>query len=54
MNVLQQMVANGSINKDTLVWKQGMANWIAAGQVPELTGLFGAVPPPPPPPPPVG
>ena len=36
------------ITKDTLVWKQGMANWELAGNVQELAPLFGAVPPPPP------
>lgn len=50
MGNLQQMVMNKQLTKDTYVWKQGMANWAAAGQVPELASLFGAVPPPPPPP----
>lgn len=49
---LQQMVQGGQITKDTHVWKQGMANWELAGNVQELSSLFGAVPPPPPPPPP--
>ncbi len=49
---LQQYVQAGQLTKDTLVWRQGMAAWTAAGQVPELAGLFGAVPPPLPPPPP--
>ncbi len=48
---LQQMVQSGQITKDTYVWKQGMANWEIAGNVQELSSLFGAVPPPPPPPP---
>lgn len=48
---LQQMVQGGQITKDTHVWKQGMANWELAGNVQELSSLFGAVPPPPPPPP---
>ncbi len=48
---LQQMVQSGQITKDTYVWKQGMANWELAGNVQELSSLFGAVPPPPPPPP---
>ncbi len=46
---LQQRVQAGQITRDTLVWKQGMANWTAAGQVPDLGSLFGAVPPPLPP-----
>ena len=47
---LQQMVQSGQITKDTHVWKQGMAGWELAGNVQELSSLFGAVPPPPPPP----
>ena len=46
---LQQMAQSGHITKDTYVWKQGMVNWELAGNVQELSSLFGAVPPPPPP-----
>jgi hypothetical protein len=46
---LQQYVQSGQLTRETLVWKQGMANWTAAGQVPDLSGLFGATPPPLPP-----
>jgi hypothetical protein len=28
------------------VWKTGMAQWVKAGEVPELAPLFAAVPPP--------
>jgi membrane protease subunit (stomatin/prohibitin family) len=49
LNALQQQVQAGQLTKDTLVWKNGMANWVAAGQVPELSNLFGATPPPLPP-----
>jgi membrane protease subunit (stomatin/prohibitin family) len=42
-------VQTGQINRETLVWKNGMANWTAAGQLPELGGIFAAVPPPLPP-----
>ncbi len=45
---LQQMVANGSITKQTYVWKQGMSAWKKAGEVAEFSELFGATPPPPP------
>lgn len=47
--VIQQMAQAGQIGRDTLVWRQGMANWTAAGQVAELAGSFAAVPPPLPP-----
>ncbi len=48
--VLKQMIAQGQLTKKTFVWKQGMSGWLAAGEVPEFTGLFGSTPPPPPPP----
>lgn len=43
---LQQMVQQGQLSRDTLVWTAGMPAWAAAGTVPALSGLFGAVPPP--------
>jgi membrane protease subunit (stomatin/prohibitin family) len=43
---LQSHIGSGQITRQTLVWKQGMAAWTAAGQVPELSNLFAAVPPP--------
>ena len=46
---LQQMVMSGQLTRETLVWKQGMASWAAAGTVAELAQVFGAVPPPMPP-----
>ncbi|MER7012178.1 SPFH domain-containing protein [Saccharopolyspora sp. NPDC000359] len=46
---LGQQVANGTLTPDTLVWKQGMAEWAAARQVPALGSLFGQLPPPLPP-----
>ena len=49
MNALQQMIAAGTLTKDTLVWKVGMPAWAAASTVPELASLFTpAVPPVPP------
>jgi membrane protease subunit (stomatin/prohibitin family) len=44
--VLQQMAASGQLTRDSLVWRQGMTDWTVAGQVPDLSVLFGAVPPP--------
>jgi membrane protease subunit (stomatin/prohibitin family) len=46
---LRAKVASGELTKETLVWKQGMANWAAAKDVPELAGVFGSAPPPLPP-----
>jgi hypothetical protein len=49
MNTLTTMVNQNQLVKETLVWRQGMSAWVAAGQVPELAHLFTAVPPPIPP-----
>jgi len=48
-NVLTQYAAQGQFTAQSLVWKQGMASWTAAAQVPELATLFASVPPPIPP-----
>lgn len=45
LEVLKQMLQNGQLTKDTLVWKQGMANWEKAGAREDLQGLFVDVPP---------
>lgn len=49
MNQLAQMAAGGQLTPATYVWRQGMANWTAASQVPELQTLFAPATPPPPP-----
>lgn len=43
---LQAKVAAGQLKGDTLVWKNGMAQWMPAGQVMELAGILANVPPP--------
>src|SRR5215813_2474556 len=48
-------VASGAINGETLVWREGMADWVPGAKVPELAQLFvkpprsprGSKPPPP-------
>jgi membrane protease subunit (stomatin/prohibitin family) len=40
VNTLRSMVANGNLNPDSLVWKEGMSDWQKAGMQSELTGLF--------------
>jgi membrane protease subunit (stomatin/prohibitin family) len=46
MNVLKQMISNGQFTKETLVWKNGMANWEKAENVSEVSTLFVQTPPP--------
>lgn len=43
---LQQMVAGGKLNRQSLVWMQGMAQWSPAEQVPMLASILANVPPP--------
>ncbi len=52
INTLSQMAAAGTFTKASLVWKQGMDNWVAAEKVQELQPVFGSVIPPIPPVPP--
>ena len=50
MGTLQGQAGSGSLKRDSLVWKAGMAQWVKASEVPELATLFANVPPPVPPP----
>jgi membrane protease subunit (stomatin/prohibitin family) len=43
---LQQQAASGQLTRDSLVWKNGMAQWVKAADVPELASLFADMPPP--------
>ena len=45
MTSLTQMAANGQLTGDSLVWKNGMAQWEKAIAVDELKGLFRTMPP---------
>jgi membrane protease subunit (stomatin/prohibitin family) len=44
VEMLQQMIPAGTFSPASLVWRTGMAGWLAAGCVQELSGLFA--PPP--------
>jgi membrane protease subunit (stomatin/prohibitin family) len=46
---LGQHAQRGLLLRSSLVWKQGMASWTPAENVPELQSLFAAMPPPLPP-----
>lgn len=48
MNQISQLIQQGQLNRETYVWKEGMAQWAKAGECTELQRLFGSVPPPPP------
>jgi membrane protease subunit (stomatin/prohibitin family) len=49
MQTLTAQAAAGRLTQQTLVWTQGMAQWVPAGQVSALAGIFASVPPPLPP-----
>ena len=49
MGALQGQAGSGALKRDSLVWKAGMAQWLKAGEVPELAALFAGMPPPVPP-----
>lgn len=44
---LKELFANRTINKETLLWKQGMANWAALNEIEELKVFLGGNTPPP-------
>jgi len=44
---LKAMLASGVLKWDDLVWRDGMAGWLAAKQIPELAALPAAMAPPP-------
>ena len=52
MNALIQMATTGQFTGKSLVWKAGMAGWVAAESVDELKAVFSNVMPPVPPVPP--
>lgn len=45
---LQQMVLQGQLTPQSMVWTQGMQSWAAASAVQVISSIFGSVPPPPP------
>jgi hypothetical protein len=51
MNAMAQMAGTGQLTAQSLVWRQGMPGWQAAGTVPELAQFFAGAGAPPPPPP---
>ncbi|MDR0558171.1 MAG: DUF4339 domain-containing protein [Treponema sp.] len=40
MNELEQMAQKGRLTKESLVWREGLSRWEAAGNIPELARLF--------------
>ncbi|MEK6153026.1 SPFH domain-containing protein [Flavobacteriaceae bacterium 3-367] len=47
LDKLKELFANRTINRDSLIWKQGMANWTALKDVEDLKSFLGGSTPPP-------
>ena len=48
LDSIKLLISQGQVNKDTLVWKEGMVDWVNIMEQSDLKLLFGIVPPPPP------
>ena len=44
---LKELFASRTINRDTLIWKQGLSNWTALQEIEELKAFLGGSTPPP-------
>ncbi len=53
MSQMAAYVNSGQLNQSTLVWRDGMPQWAAAGSLAELAQLFAPATPPMPPTPPI-
>jgi membrane protease subunit (stomatin/prohibitin family) len=49
LGLIAMKARGGELTRDTLVWRQGLAEWTAAKNVPELSGMFAPPPAGPPP-----
>jgi hypothetical protein len=45
LSSLIDLLRSGALNANDLVWRDGMAEWTPAGQVPELAGAIGGAQP---------
>jgi hypothetical protein len=43
---LGEQAENGTLNRDTLVWRGGMRKWRTASELDEINGILDRVPPP--------
>ncbi len=46
MQMLEKFVEENVLTKETLVWKKGLTDWVAAGSLNELQSLWTIMPPP--------
>ena len=43
---LSRLISEGTINKETFIWKPGLQNWVIAEKLPEVLKLVVLTPPP--------
>lgn len=48
LDAMRSRAGTGEVTRDSLVWRQGMAEWRRAGDLPELASIFAGPPPLPP------
>ena len=46
-NTVANLITQGQVNADTLIWKQGLPNWVKISTLQEFINLFGGQIPPP-------
>jgi membrane protease subunit (stomatin/prohibitin family) len=46
LGVIKDMISRHIVNRETLVWREGMTSWASAKDVSELSSAFAPVPPP--------
>jgi len=46
LSEIKHKIAAGDLNRDALIWTQGLSEWMIAGKVPELAQAFSKRPPP--------
>jgi hypothetical protein len=49
IDALKQQIEKRQLARSSLVWREGLQQWVAAESLPELTNIFPVIPPPPPP-----
>jgi len=46
---VKSLITSGAIKADTMVWREGLASWVAANTQPDFAGVVPPAAPPPPP-----
>ncbi|MDR2447232.1 MAG: DUF4339 domain-containing protein [Treponema sp.] len=49
LDSIEQLIKKRQVARSSLVWREGLQQWVAAEVIPELANIFPVIPPPPPP-----